>query len=74
VRLRIVDRLYTGQAPATAITSGACAEIATGAPLPLGADAVVMVEETTKDGNDGVFVAAAATEGQNIGRQVRHPR
>jgi molybdenum cofactor synthesis domain-containing protein len=69
VRLRIVDRLYTGQAPATAITSGACAEIATGAPLPLGADAVVMVEQTTKDGNDGVFVAAAATEGQNIGRQ-----
>jgi len=69
VRLRIVDRLYTGQAPATAIASGACAEIATGAPLPLGADAVVMVEQTTKDGNDGVFVAAAATEGQNIGRQ-----
>jgi molybdenum cofactor synthesis domain-containing protein len=69
VRLRIVDRLYTGQAPATVITSGACAEIATGAPLPLGADAVVMVEQTTKDGNDGVFVAAAATEGQNIGRQ-----
>jgi molybdenum cofactor synthesis domain-containing protein len=28
-----------------------------------------MVEQTTKDGNDGVFVAAAATEGQNIGRQ-----
>ncbi len=69
VRLRIVDRLYTGQAPATAISSGACAEIATGAPLPPGADAVVMVEQTTKDGNDGVFVAAAATEGQNIGRQ-----
>jgi molybdenum cofactor synthesis domain-containing protein len=69
VRLRIVDRLYTGQAPATAISSGACAEIATGAPLPAGANAVVMVEQTTKDGNDGVFVAAAATEGQNIGRQ-----
>src|SRR5438093_9239656 len=26
VRLRIVDRLYTGQAAATAIPSGACAE------------------------------------------------
>jgi molybdopterin molybdotransferase len=69
VRLRIVDRLYTGQAPATAISSGACAEIATGAPLPAVANAVVMVEQTTKDGNDGVFVAAVATEGQNIGRQ-----
>jgi molybdenum cofactor synthesis domain-containing protein len=69
VRLRIVDRLYTGRAAATAISSGACAEIATGAPLPAGANAVVMVEETTKDGNDGVLVAAAATDGQNIGRQ-----
>ena len=69
VRLRIVDRLYTGQAPATAIGSGACAEIATGAPLPAGADAVVMVEQTTRDGHDGVLIAAAATEGQNIGRQ-----
>jgi molybdopterin molybdotransferase len=69
VRLRIVDRLYTGQAPATAVGRGACAEIATGAPLPAGADAVVMVEQTTRDGHDGVLIAAAATEGQNIGRQ-----
>jgi molybdopterin molybdotransferase len=69
VRLRIVDRLYTGEAPATAISSGACAEIATGAPMPGGADAVVMVEQTAKDGDDGVLVAAAAIEGQNIGRR-----
>jgi molybdenum cofactor synthesis domain-containing protein len=69
VRLRIVDRLYSGQAPAITIGSGACAEIATGAPLPAGADAVVMVEQTTKDGTDGVLVAAVATEGQNIGRR-----
>jgi molybdenum cofactor synthesis domain-containing protein len=69
VRLRIVDRLYTGQAPATAIGSGACAEIATGAPLPAGADAVVMVEQTSRDGHDGVLIAVAAAEGQNIGPQ-----
>ena len=69
VRLRIVERLYTGQAPTTPITRGACAEIATGAPLPAGADAVVMVEQTTKDGNDSVLIAAAAAEGQNIGRR-----
>jgi molybdopterin molybdotransferase len=69
VRLRIVDRLYTGQAPAIPITRGTCAEIATGAPLPAGADAVVMVEQTTKDGHDSVLIAAAAAEGQNIGRR-----
>jgi molybdopterin molybdotransferase len=69
VRLRVVDRLYTGQATAVAITSGTCVEIATGAPLPAGADAVVMVEQTTKDASDGVLIGAAATVGQNIGRR-----
>jgi molybdenum cofactor synthesis domain-containing protein len=69
VRLRVVDRLYTGQAPAIAITSGSCAEIATGAPMPAGADAVVMVEQTTKDASDSVLIGAAATVGQNIGRR-----
>jgi len=68
VRLRIVDRLYTGQAPATAIPSGACAEIATGAPLPAGADAVVMVEQTAAD-DTRIQIFAAAEPGQNIGRQ-----
>src|SRR5256885_3116435 len=48
VRLQIVERLYTGRAPSKAIRSGECAEIATGAPLPDGADAVVMVEQTMK--------------------------
>src|SRR6266850_7772695 len=33
-RLRIVERLYSGQAPTESIVSGTCAEIATGAPLP----------------------------------------
>ena len=41
-----LDRIYTGAADRDAIAPGTCAEIATGAPLPEGADAVVMVEET----------------------------
>ena len=45
VTLQIVERLYTGQRPGQRIVPGTCAEIATGAPLPEGADAVVMVEE-----------------------------
>jgi molybdenum cofactor synthesis domain-containing protein len=69
VRLRITERLYTGQLPRTAVASGACAEIATGAPLPEGADAVVMVEETAPAGIDAVSVFAAAATGQNIGRR-----
>jgi molybdopterin molybdotransferase len=69
VRLRIVDRLYSGQAPAVGIVRGSCAEIATGAPMPTGADAVVMVEQTTKDGDETVLINAAAIAGQNIGRR-----
>ena len=68
-RLRIIERIYTGQMPKTPIAHGACAEIATGAALPVGADAVIMVEETSKDGNDAVQMFAAVPPGQHIGRR-----
>jgi molybdenum cofactor synthesis domain-containing protein len=68
-RLRILDRIYTGAAASVVIRPGTCAEIATGAPLPEGADAVVMVEETTPAGEDLVGITATATAGQNIGRR-----
>ena len=69
VRLRIVDRIYTGQVPRTKVEAGAAIEIATGAPLPDGADAVVMVEETRRAGDSEVEVLAPVTAGQNIGRR-----
>lgn len=69
-RLRIVERIFTGQTPRTAIVSGTCAEIATGAPLPDGANAVVMVEQTALDGDSHVRIQAPATAGQNIGRRA----
>ena len=69
VALRIVDRIYTGQMPRQAVGAGTCAEIATGAPLPEGADAVVMVEQTNRAGDDRVELHAAAAPGQNIGRR-----
>ncbi|MEQ1907510.1 MAG: gephyrin-like molybdotransferase Glp [Vicinamibacterales bacterium] len=69
VRLRIVDRVYTGAVPSHSVTPGTCAEIATGAPLPDGADAVVMVEETARVDHDHVAICAEATAKQNIGRK-----
>jgi molybdenum cofactor synthesis domain-containing protein len=69
VTLRIVERIYTGQVPRTRVDSGSCAEIATGAPLPEGADAVVMVEETVRADGDRVNLCATAAAGQNIGRR-----
>jgi len=68
VPLRLIDRIYTGQPSSVTIQHGTCAEIATGAPLPAGADAVVMVEETATDGA-AVQILAAAAAGQHIGRR-----
>ena len=68
-RLRIVERIYTGQMPRASITPGTCAEIATGAPIPPGADSVVMVEETAAGPQQSVDIFSAATAGQNVGRQ-----
>jgi molybdopterin molybdotransferase len=67
--LRVVERLYTGLMPRAAIVPGACAEIATGAPLPEGADAVVMVEDTIAAAADAVNILVPAHEGQNIGKR-----
>src|SRR5689334_3371604 len=69
VTLRIVEQIYTGRAPQHAIAPGRCAEIATGAPLPTGANAVVMVEQTSKADDSTVKINASASPGQNIGRR-----
>ena len=66
VRLRIVERIFTGHMPSMSVGPGTCAEIATGAPLPRGADAVVMVEETAPAGDSDVSVFTSAAAGQNI--------
>ena len=66
IRLEIVERIYTGAMPARAVGTGQCAEIATGAPLPAGADAVIMVEETSSAGDHHVDLLAAAIQGQNV--------
>ena len=67
--LRRIETIYTGQIPQKRVGVGECAEIATGAPMPEGADAVVMVEETDIDDRGSVSVFAQATPRQNIGRQ-----
>ena len=66
--LRCVDRVFTGQVPARGIGPGECIEIATGAPMPAGADAVVMVEETESTGTD-IRVLTPVYPRQNVGRR-----
>jgi len=66
--LHVIDKVYTGQVPTKSIEPGTAIEIATGAPMPQGADAVVMVEETEKTGSD-VRVLTPVYPRQNVGRQ-----
>ncbi len=67
--LRCVDRVFTGQIPARGIGKGECIEIATGAPMPAGADAVVMVEETETDG-ETVRMLTPVYPRQHVGRRA----
>jgi molybdenum cofactor synthesis domain-containing protein len=66
--LRVIDKVYTGQVPTKALEPGTAIEIATGAPMPSGADAVVMVEETERAGED-VRVLTPVYPRQNVGKQ-----
>lgn len=66
--LTIVGRVFTGEVLAQTIGPGECAEIATGAPLPPGASAVVMVEDTSPGGDSQVLVRAGVHDGQHVGR------
>ena len=68
VVLTWIEKVFTGQMPERTIGQGQCTEIATGAPMPAGADAVVMVEQTAAD-DTRIQIFAAAEPGQNIGRQ-----
>ena len=65
IRLRVLGDLPAGQAPRFTVEAGTAVRIMTGAPLPPGADAVVMVEDTKADGDD-VLIYDAAREGQHI--------
>ena len=57
-----------GVAPGLVVTPGTATAIATGGPIPRGADAVVMVEQTDPcQGESGIAVRRAAAPGQFVG-------
>lgn len=68
--LHCIEQIFTGQLPVQAVGPGQCIEVATGAPMPAGADAVVIVEDTETDGSGAIRVAAAVSAGQNVGPQA----
>lgn len=60
--LRVVGELPAGRAPTTTVGPGEAIRIMTGAPMPDGADAVVMVERTRVDGDNVVVEVARPGE------------
>jgi molybdopterin molybdotransferase len=64
-----VATVFTGQVADRPVGPGECIEIATGAPMPDEADAVVIVEETDGEASGRVQVFSPVTPGQNIGPQ-----
>jgi molybdopterin molybdotransferase len=68
--LRCVEKVYTGNVPTRRVSRGECIEIATGAPMPEGADAVVMVEETEKVDGETVCVLTPVYPRQHVGRRA----
>ena len=63
-RLPITQRIPAGN-PGKPLTRGECARIFTGAPIPPGADAVIMQEQATVDG-DAAVLHTPVHPGENI--------
>ena len=66
VRLKVVGRVGVGQKPDVEVRLNEAVEVATGAPLPKGADSVVMVEYTKREG-DYILVYRSTAPGENVG-------
>src|SRR5579883_2120752 len=67
VELRVVEEVPAGKPPARRVGPGEAVRLFTGAPVPDGADAVVMQEKTERTAADRVRVSdPGARPGQNI--------
>jgi molybdenum cofactor synthesis domain-containing protein len=65
VRLAVCGIVNIGELPKVSVSQGYAAEIVTGAPIPEGADGVVMVEDTARTG-DELRVFSPVTKGENV--------
>ncbi|WP_353634392.1 molybdopterin biosynthesis protein [Halobacterium sp. NMX12-1] len=65
VEVECVGDIHAGSEPDVSVDEGTCAEISTGAPVPPGADAVVMVERTARD-EDTVTVRTSLAPGDGV--------
>jgi molybdopterin molybdotransferase len=64
-KLRCVGEIKAGDILSSSLATGTCLQIMTGAAVPSGADAVVMIEHTNREGDFVVFERPAQA-GQNV--------
>jgi len=64
-KLRICGLVSAGEKPTVKVEKGLAGEIVTGAPMPGGADAVVMAENTTRKG-ENILIHEAVSTGENV--------
>lgn len=65
IKLKVCGTVTVGEKPRIKIDNGEAAEIVTGAPIPNGADAVVMLEDIERK-NDQLYVYSAVAKDENI--------
>ncbi|MCD6222754.1 MAG: molybdenum cofactor biosynthesis protein [Thermoplasmata archaeon] len=67
-KLKIVGKIFAGEVARGKLNHGEAMEIATGAALPKGSDAVVMVENTEKVGNE-IKILKPVYPGANVSKE-----
>jgi molybdopterin molybdotransferase len=64
--LEVIETIHAGARPTRTIETGTCARVMTGAPLPPGADCVVMQERTERKTANRVLIQELPSTGQHI--------
>ena len=72
--LQVTGESRAGLAAGVAVGPGTCCEIMTGAPMPVGANAVVMVEHTEPAPPSGVRILRSVREGDGLLRRAAELR
>ena len=67
VVLKCQEYVFAGRLDTISLQEGVCVQVATGAPLPLGTDAVVMLEQVVRNGDQVCF-----SHPTQIGNNLRH--
>jgi putative molybdopterin biosynthesis protein len=65
IKLKVCGVVNVGEPPRISVAKGEAAEIVTGAPIPEGANAVVMIEDTERE-NDELSVYSPVTQEENV--------